>query len=349
MGTSAAAPPWLAVVAISATPLLGSVKLFIAVLFFLAPLAMAATLHMLLKRLSDNRWLTVSSAVLYAISPVAISAINSGRLATVVILILLPLLVITASGWAEIEKFSWRRVFFASLIVAILAAFSPIIFLFGIALTGVAIYRDYLDSDQGLNTELFNDRLYRRITLVVTPLLLCAPWSFELILDPVRFLIDAGFLIPGGGPNLAILGNPGGPGSLPLAVLSPLSIILAISLFSSTRARRVAEFGFFSLLAAALLSAISITGNGTLVPNRIYPGTLMTITTVSAISAAVIMLDKLRDRLIVTNINFRHISAATLLVATILYALSSIGWIVTKGATSPLQTGKEIVLPAFSR
>jgi hypothetical protein len=168
-----------------------------------------------------------------------------------------------------------------------------------------------------------------------------------LILDPVRFLIDAGLLIPGGGPNLAILGNPGGPGSLPFAVLSPLSIILGISLFSSTRARRVAEFGFFSLLAAVLLSAISITGNGTLVPNRIYPGTLMTITTVSAICAAVIMLDKLRDRLIVTNINFRHISAATLLVATILYALSSIGWIVTKGATSPLQTGKEIVLPAF--
>jgi hypothetical protein len=59
------------------------------------------------------------------------------------------------------------------------------------------------------------------------------------------------------------------------------------------------------------------------------------------------MLDKLRDRLIATNINFRHISAATLLVATVLYALSSIGWIVTKGATSPLQTGKEIVLPAF--
>ena len=54
MGTSAAVPPWLAVIAISATPLLGSVKLFIATLFFLAPLAMATTLHMLLKRLSDH-------------------------------------------------------------------------------------------------------------------------------------------------------------------------------------------------------------------------------------------------------------------------------------------------------
>ena len=347
MGTSAAAPPWLALIAIFATPLLGSVKLFIVALFFLAPLAMATTLHMLLKRLSDNRWLTASSAVLYAISPVAISAINSGRLATVVILILLPLLVIVASGWRDVEKFSWRRVSVVSLLVAILAAFSPIIFLFGLALTGIAIYRDYLDSDQGLNSKLFNDRLHRRIALVLTPLLLCAPWSFELIFNPNRFLIDAGFLIPGGGPNLAILGNPGGPGSLPLAVLSPLSIILGISLFSSTRARRVAEFGFFSLLSAVLISAISVTGNGTLIPTRIYSGTLMTITTVSAICAAVIALDKLRDRLIATNINFRHISAATLLVATILYSLASIGWIVTKGATSPLQTGREVVLPAF--
>ena len=90
-----------------------------------------------------------------------------------------------------------------------------------------------------------------------------------------------------------------------------------------------------------------MTGNGTLVPSRIYPGTLLTVVTVSTISAAVIMLDKLRDRLVATNINFRHISAALLLLATVLYAGSSVAWIVTKGADAPLQAGKEVVLPAF--
>jgi hypothetical protein len=59
------------------------------------------------------------------------------------------------------------------------------------------------------------------------------------------------------------------------------------------------------------------------------------------------MLDKLRERLVTTNINFRHISAATLLIVTALYTVVSISWLVTSGANSPLQTGKEIVLPPF--
>jgi GT2 family glycosyltransferase len=347
MGTSAAAPPWLAVLAIISIPFLGSVKFAVAALFFLAPILMAATLHMLLKRLSDNRWLTVTSAFLYAISPVAISAINSGRLTTVVILILLPLLVNASSGWWQIEKFTWRRVFAVSFLTAVLASFSPIVFLLGILFTLLAIFRDYLDSNQSTETNLFNVRLYRRIVLAITPLLICAPWSFELILKPSRFFLDSGFLIPGGGANMAILGNPGGAGSLPWTVLSPLSIVLAVSLFSSTRARLAAELGLLSLISATLLSAISLTGNGTLVPSTIYPGTLLAIATVATISAAVIMLDKLRDRLVATNINYRHISAALLLVATVLYAGSSLAWIVTKGPDSPLQAGKEVVLPPF--
>ena len=347
MGTSAAAPPWLAVLAISTIPFLGSVKFAVAALFFLAPILMAATFHMLLKRLSDNRWITVSSALLYAISPVTISAVDSGRLSTVVILILLPLLVIASIGWWQIERFTWRRVFAVSFLTAVLASFSPIVFLLLILFTLLAVFRDYLDSNQGIEIKLFNDRLYRRIVFAITPFLICAPWSFELIMNPSRFFLDSGFLIPGGGPNMAILGNPGGAGALPWTVISPLSLVLAISLFSSTRARRVAELGLLSLIAATLLSAISLTGHGTLIPSRMYSGTLLAITTVATISAAVIMLDKLRERLVATNINFRHISAALLLVATVLYAGSSVAWIVTKAPDSPLQAGKEVVLPPF--
>ena len=123
--------------------------------------------------------------------------------------------------------------------------------------------------------------------------------------------------------------------------------MLGISLFSSTRARLVAELGFISLLSAILLSTLSITGNGTSIATPIYSGSLITLTTLAAISASVIMLDKLRERLITTNINFRHISAGVLLIFTALYTATSISWIVTSGANSPLQTGKDVVLPAF--
>jgi GT2 family glycosyltransferase len=347
MGTSAAAPTWLAIVAVLATPFFGSLKFFIAILFFVAPLLIAGSGYLLLRQLSNNRWLTVGASLLYAISPIAISAINSGRLSTVMVLILLPLFIGAAQGIFTLDKTTWRRIFGLSLLGSVLFAFSPILLIVGLLINIFAIYRDYSASERGINTELFNQRLYRRLALVITPVLMCAPWSFELLVEPKRFFIDSGFLLPGGGPNLALLGNPGGPGSLPFFIVSPLTLVLGISLFSSTKARFVAELGFISLLAAVLLSTVSMTGNGTSIATPIYAGSLLTLATISAISASVIMLDKLRERLITTNINFRHISAAVLLIVTALYTVTSISWIVSSGANSPLQTGKEVVLPAF--
>ena len=347
MGTSAAAPTWLAIVAVLATPFFGSLKLFVAIVFVLAPLFIAGSGYLLLRQLTNNRWLTVGASLLYAISPVAISAVNSGRLSTVMVLILLPLFISASQGIFAIDQFTWRRIFGLTLLGSVLFAFSPILLIVSILINGFAIYRDYSASDRGVNAELFNNRLYRRLALVVTPLLICAPWSFELLVEPKRFFIDSGFLLSGGGPNFALMGNPGGPGSLPVFIISPLILVLGISLFSSTKARFVAELGFISLLAAVLLSTVSITGQGTSIATPIYAGSLLSLTTIAAIAASVIMLDKLRERLITTNINFRHISAGILLVITALYSITSISWMVSSGANSPLQTGKSVVLPAF--
>ena len=347
MGTSAAAPTWLAIVAVLATPFFGSLKLFVAILFIFAPLFIAGSGYLLLRQLTNNRWLTVGASLLYAISPVAISAVNSGRLSTVMVLILLPLFVSSSQGIFAIDQFTWRRIFGLTLLGSVLFAFSPILLIVSILINGFAIYRDYSASDRGVNAELFNNRLYRRLALVITPLLICAPWSFELLVEPKRFFIDSGFLLSGGGPNFALMGNPGGPGSLPVFIISPLILVLGISLFSSTKARFVAELGFISLLAAVLLSTVSITGHGTSIATPIYAGSLLSLTTIAAIAASVIMLDKLRERLITTNINFRHISAGILLVITALYSITSISWMVSSGANSPLQTGKSVVLPAF--
>ncbi len=347
MGTSSAAPTWLAILAVFATPFFGSLKLFTSILFFFAPLLIAGSGYLLLRRLSSNRWLVAGASLLYAISPVAISAVNSGRLSTVMALIFLPLLINASQGIFEIDQFSWRRIFGISLLNSVLFAFSPILLLLGLLFSGFAIYRDYSASDRGVNADLFNQRLYRRIALIITPFLICAPWSFELLTQPGRFLFESGFLISGGGPNSVLFGNPGGPGSLPIYIISPLVLLLGISLFSSTKARFVAELGFVLLLIAILLSTVSLTGHGTSIPTQIYVGSILTLTTIASISASVIMLDKLRERLVSTNINFRHISAATLLVVTALYSVTSIAWMVTRGADSPLQTGKGEVLPAF--
>jgi hypothetical protein len=167
------------------------------------------------------------------------------------------------------------------------------------------------------------------------------------LIQPHRLFLDAGYAIAGGGPNYVFFGNPGGPGALPWWNISPLLFVLLIALFSVTRARQFAEFGLAFLLTATFFSSISITGNGSSIRERIYPGTLIAIATLMSVIAGVIMLDKLRDTLIETHVNFRHYAAALLLVASGIYSVTTIGWVSTQGAISPVQSGAPEVLPAF--
>lgn len=347
MGSTHATPPWLGIVAIASTIFFGNVKLFFSLFFLVAPLLIYWSAHWALKFVTENRWLSHFSAALYAISPVSIASINSGRFSTLVVLGLLPLLVVSATGWLTVEKMSWRRIFAISLLIGLLATFSPSIFICLIALLGYAIFLDYTSTEKGINREEFQAKLIRHATLLVTPILLTIPWSFELLLHPSRFLIDSGFLLPGGGPNLALIGNPGGPGALPWWIISPATFVLLFSLASVTRARFVAEIGLVALFIASLLSSFSLKGNGTSTPTLIYPGTFMAIATFASITATVILLDKIRDRLRQTHVNYKHISAALLVVVTSLYSVVSLGWVITSGASSPLLNGREKIMPAF--
>ena len=347
MGSSSATAPWVPLLALLSLIFGGNVPFLITAIFFLAPIILFLSAYQLLRKLSQNRWLVALSAGLYAISPVTVSAINAGRLSTLVVLALLPFLVILTKDWELIERVSWRRIFSISLLLAVIFSFSPSIFIFTALLASWGIYQDYLLSHRTLHEAIFKDRLSRRMALLVTPILLTAPWSFELFVTPHRFLLDSGFLLPGGGQNLTLIGNPGGPGALPWWIISPIAVVLVIAYFSTTYARKIAQGGIVFLLVATLLSAFSISGNGTFVKLSVYSGTLLGCATLAAIAASVVMLDQIRERLISTHLNFRHYSAALLLVVTFLYSVTSLSWIFSEGASSPLRSSRDSVLPAF--
>ena len=347
MGSSAATPSWVALMAVASLLFFGNIPLLITFLFLLAPLLFFLASYLLLRKLTDNRWLAAISAGLYALSPVVISAIDMGRLSTLVVLALLPLLILISTNWIQIEKISWRRIFSISLLAGVILAFSPIIFLVSIAVIGFSTYQDYVSAHRNTQEAIFKSRIVKRLAILVTPLLLTAPWSFELLQTPKRFLIDSGLLAPGGGPNLALIANPGGDGSLPWWIVSPIALVLVISLFSITGARLVGEIGVLFLIVASLLSAFSISGNGTYTSTLNYSGTLIACATLAAICAAVIMLDQIRERLISSHLNFRHYSAALLIIVTALYSVSTISWIFSEGANSPVRGSTEPVLPAF--
>ena len=160
-------------------------------------------------------------------------------------------------------------------------------------------------------------------------------------------LDEIGIPVTGGGPNLAFLANVGGPGSLPWWCISPITIVLLVTFFSSTIARRFATLGISFLLAGVFLASFVTSGNGSTSHSRVSVGTFIASATLLGIVAAVAMFDKIRTRLEKSHINYRHISIASVLALTLVYSIAAITWVITAGADSPLRASSQKILPAY--
>jgi hypothetical protein len=285
--------------------------------------------------------------MLYAISPVAIASVNTGRLGTLILLILLPWIVAGIPTLDNFESISWRRIFGVALLISIATSFTLMVWLALLVVTAMGIGLDFQLFNKNLDKELFDQKLRRRIALLVTPLIVTAPWSLIAIIDPNRFLYEPGILLSGGGPNLAFLGNPGGPGALPWWAISPLTLVLIVAYFASTQMRQVAKVGITFLLLSVALSALSITGHGTIAPTQLWVGVFLAGATLAAVTVGTIILNDLRDYLIATNVNYRHILSAGLLLITLAYSTTSITWNISQADSSPVYSKSVNILPEY--
>jgi GT2 family glycosyltransferase len=347
MGSGLSTPPWVLILTIASLVTLGNVKLFITLFFIAAPFVALLTSHRFLKRYTENQWLSAGAALLYALSPIAIAATNSGRIGVLIFLILLPIFVSELRDWVDIETRSWRSLFAYSLFIWVLFAFNPSVILIVIGAVGFRLYRDFLAVEKNYKSPLFIQRVIRRSTLIGLPLLLSAPSSFGIFVKPSRLVSEIGLTIPGGGPNFAFFANPGGPGSLPWWCVSPVAIVLFVTYFSTTAARKFASLGLIFLLSGTVVSSLVVSDNGSAASTRANAGTFIAIATLLSITSAVVMFDKIRARLEQSNVNYRHISVAAVLLITVLYSLTSIFWLVTAGADSPVRASTKEILPAF--
>lgn len=347
MGSGLSAPPWTLLLLIASVLTLGNVSLFITLFFLTAPFILMYTSHKYLARYTDNKWLAAGSAMLYALSPVSLAAINAGRLGVVLFLALLPYFIGALGHWTDIENRTWRSIFAYSLFIWVLFAFNPSVLLIIGCGVAFSLVKDFMSANRNYRDPLFLERLKRRMTLIIAPLLLSAPASFSLFLHPTYLWGEIGFALPGGGPNLALLANPGGPGSLPWWCISPLTFILCVTYFSSTAARKFSALGIVFLLSGTFISSLIVNGNGSAESSRAFAGTFIAVATLLSITAAVVMFDKIRARLEQSNLNFRHISVGAIMALTVAYAATSTFWLISVGADSPLRTTSTQVLPAF--
>ena len=341
MGSSSATPTWVAVIALIGTVTFGNAQLFISALFLFAPLILFSAIFIWLRKITTHIWLAIFGSALYALSPVALATINAGRLGTLVVMVTLPMTLHFMSGTLEIEKLSIRKIFQLGIFIAITVSFSlPYFLALGLFYTGLTAF-DYLHTSK----DVWIRRIQHRALLLAIPFLLNAPFTTEALLHPTRFLLEPGLALAGGGPNLALLSNPGGIGATPWWMVGPFTALLLVSIFSRTNARYFAFVGSGFLALGVLLAGLSFPARGTSIGYPLWTGTFIAISTIAAITAGSIILDQLRKHLEKSAVNYRHILAGIVLVATIVYTAGAGVWSIV--TASPLHTISDRVLPEF--
>jgi hypothetical protein len=208
----------------------------------------------------------------------------------------------------------------------------------------VADFREFSSTQ---DKDLLDQRWLKRAALVFVPFIVNAPYSLEAIIDPGKLLSEPGLQIAGGSIYSILLANPGGSGAAPIWLVSPILLVLIISLFSSTAARKIAEYGIGAITLAVLLGSLSVSVHGSEGASKVWTGPILALATFAAAAAGTVMLDKLRETLVLSHIHYRHFLSAILLLLTATYAALAIGYSLTTGANSAVQANRPTVMPAF--
>ena len=253
LGSSASAPPYLAVVAALGTVLGGQTWLAVDVLLLgCVPLA-GLTAYLATRRLVKATAARVLLAASYALLPVATGAIAAGRLGTAAAFILLPLIGISAGRMVTATPKKARRAAWAvGLLVAVAAAFAPLAWILAVVFAVAALAaRRWLVSADPVNAAI----------VAVVPFLVLFPWSLHLLTDPAAFLAEAGvqtagLTTTGLGPAALLALSPGGPGVPPVWVTAGFGLALVAAVLP-TRRTWVTAVGWCAAIVG-LLAAVTV-------------------------------------------------------------------------------------------
>jgi GT2 family glycosyltransferase len=253
IGSTSAAPPYIAVLAGLATLLGGKSWLAVDVLLIgCVPLSGMTAMHAVGK-VASSRLVRMWAAATYALLPVALGVVAAARFGTAVAFILLPLIVAQVGRvCTESGPRAGRAAWAAGLLVAIGAAFVPLLWLlvFVACCAGVVGLRPY------------RSVTLRNLAIVAfTAPVLLLPWTLTLISNPAQFMLEAGLPQPGSpaaglpAKSLVLL-SPSGPGLPPYWVTAGLLIAAIAGLFA--RQRRGLIIAGWSLALGGLLAAIAV-------------------------------------------------------------------------------------------
>ncbi|MFD9589560.1 glycosyltransferase family 2 protein [Streptomyces sp. NPDC059980] len=333
-GDTQAAPPYLALVALLASLLLGSTGLAVTVLLVASvPLAGFAA-YFASRPLVESRLLRAWASVAYAFLPAATGALAGGRIGTAVLAILLPLLAragVAASGLAHSSgaRGSWRATWAYALLLTFTTAFTPIVWplalILGLAL--LAVRRRELSA--------YGPRFLAQLG---TPLLVLAPWSLTLL--PFGFFKEAGLEYGASAASaLDLLGaSPGGPGTVSGLMLFGVVLAALAALLRTDRQAGI-RTAWIVALVALVLAVLSNSST--------WAGPATLVYGLALLSAAAVGADGARARVAEQSFGWRQPVAALIAFACAAGPLLiAAGWIIG-GADGPVERRDPVQVPAF--
>ena len=268
VGSAASTPPYVAVMAMLATLLAGKPWLAVDVLLLGCVPAAGLTAFLATRRLTSVLAARIWLAATYALLPVAMGAVAAGRIGTVVAFVLLPLIglavgrILTGRSAPLPSRFTARRAAWAAgLLIAVAAAFVPLVWLIAVAAAvAAAAAWPWLGRATVINAAI----------VAAVPAVLLLPWTFHLLASPSALFLEAGLqrpglASPGLGPGSVLLLSPGGPGLPPGWVTAGL-VLPAFCALLARRRLPLVYTGWAVALAGLVIalaeSRVRVTGPG---------------------------------------------------------------------------------------
>ncbi|MEU3064434.1 glycosyltransferase family 2 protein [Streptomyces subrutilus] len=335
-GSTADAPPYLAVLGALSTLLFGSTHAALTLLLVgSVPLA-GLSAYFASRPLVESRLLRAWAAVAYAFLPAVTGALAAGRIGTAVLAVLLPLIARSAVAafaldGADADRAGWRPVWTLTLLLTLATAFTPVVWPLAAALGAAALV---------LRRARWKAYGLRLLAALAVPLLALAPWSLGLLLHPGRLLREAGLPYATGsatGPGL-VAANPGGPGTGGSLLLAGIVLAALAALLRADR--RFAVRTAWATALAALLLAV-------LLDRAAWAGPATLVHGLALLAAALLGADGARVRVAARSFGWRQPVAVLIALAAAAGPLiGAAGWVID-GADGPLRRRDPVQVPAF--
>jgi GT2 family glycosyltransferase len=355
LGSAATASPYLAVMAALATVMAGKSWLATDALLLGCVPAAGITAFLAARRITPVLAARCWIAVTYALLPVAMGAVATGRIGTAVAFVLLPLIGLTIDRMRTGPPRAARRAAWATgLLVAVAAAFVPLVWAIAvIAALGVVAAWPWLGRRLAVNAAI----------AAAVPAAVLIPWTFHLLTSPSAFFLEAGVPRPGLAsaglrPESVLLLSPGGPGLPPAWV----TVGLVLPAFCALLARRrivlvYAGWGvaLSGLVIGFVVSRVRVTPpqGGTAV--SAWPGIATTIAAIGLLLAATPLVEALGGMAGRTGEpaagrlrrSGRRLAAVMGLAVAVSVPVLAAGYWLAEGVRGPVTAAGTPILPAF--